>query len=53
MKNKTIKGLLAMSVALVFALTSTVMIPTVSGAASKTVIVKTQKQLNAALKEKS
>lgn len=52
MKNKTTKRLLTMTMALAFALSSTVFTPTtVSAAATKTVTVKTQKQLDAALKD--
>lgn len=53
MKNKTTKRLFAAVMALTFALSGTVLTPaTASAAASKTVTVKTQKQLDAALKDK-
>lgn len=54
MRNKTISRLLAVSMSLVFALTSAVTAPIVASAApTNSVIVKTQKQLNAALKDKA
>lgn len=53
MKNKQSKRLLAMAMALTFALSGIIATPaTASAAASKTVTVKTQKQLDAALKDK-
>ena len=53
MRNKQSKRLLAMAMALTFALSGVISTPVVaSAAAKKTVTVKTQKQLDAALKDK-